>query len=997
MTNKNEVGAAFSEAYASLNAAQKKAVDTIEGPVMVVAGPGTGKTQILTLRIANILLKTDTKPENVLALTFTESGARAMRERLVSLIGETAYDINIYTFHGFADQLIRRYPEAYEYIIGGRPASDIERITIIEEILSDTQFKSLRPSGDPSYYVKPIKSAIGDLKKEYIRPDDFAKHIVIQEKSLLDIPQYHEKGAHKGKERGEYKEAVKHVDRNRELLLVYRLYESMMRDRKLYDFDDMIVETVNALSMNEDMLRDVQEQYQYVLADEHQDVNGSQNKILELIVNFHDTPNLFAVGDEKQAIYRFQGASLDNFLYFEDVFTGAESISLTDNYRSGQMILDAAQALVETDDEVLKKLRVPLTAQAVKESKVSLYSFSHEAVESGWLVHEVQEKINTGISPKEIAVIVRTNREVEDISVSLRKAGIPAEASADSDILEHPITYTVDLLLQAFNDPANESVLTTLLHEPCFNIPYADVARILSGRSRSVPLAVLLSDDKKLIELQISDVAAVTNIISTLEQVKAEASTQPPHRVLENLLSNSGLLEYVVSSDPLEGAQVLRRLYDEVEGMVRRKEVKTLADVSRQFSLHRQHNVPLNAPFVHTGVDAVQVMTAHKSKGLEFEVVFIPHVTDRTWGKKTNRSLFKLPIVQHEVGDFDVSEDDERRLLYVAMTRAKKELILSFGQENVEGKEQSASRFLTEFADKIVDEDTKKFEKQFSVLEELTPLQPEQITTTLMIAALDKRGVSPTALNNFLKSPWEYFYRNVLRMPQIKSTELQFGTAVHYVLDQMVLQENYSDSFISTELKLALNKEALSDEEFTRLHERGLQSLLVYKDTLVTSVQSESKTEVRLEGSIETGIPEYPVLKLNGALDRVDVIDGRITKVIDYKTGKPKTRGVIEGKTKDSNGDYKRQLIFYALLLSLQEDEAKHCRTGVLSFVEPDKNGATKEEVFTITDEEIEILKGELLEMVQIIVSGQALTVQCDPKQCHYCDLVEMMQQKKRL
>ena len=309
----------FKDSYKRLNKEQKAAVDTIEGPVMVIAGPGTGKTQILTLRIANVLIQTDAKPENILAVTFTDSGAKAMQERLRSLIGDAAYDVRITTFHAFADSLIRTYPDAYPKIIGGRLASEIERIQLIEAILTDTSFKAVRPHGDPAYYVKPLLGAIKDLKQENLTPADFLSSLKIQAQVLDEIPQYHEKGAHKGKERGEYKEAVKFLNRNQELHAIYVRYEQLMQDRGWYDYDDMIMETVSALESSETMLRDLQETYQYILADEHQDVNGAQNKILEQLVNFHDNPNIFVVGDEKQAIYQLPGASLENFLYFETI------------------------------------------------------------------------------------------------------------------------------------------------------------------------------------------------------------------------------------------------------------------------------------------------------------------------------------------------------------------------------------------------------------------------------------------------------------------------------------------------------------------------------------------------------------------------------------------------------------------------------------------------------------------------------------------------------
>ncbi len=987
--------AAFNEAYASLNAAQKQAVDTTEGPVMVIAGPGTGKTQILTLRIANIMRQTDSRPENILALTFTESGARAMRERLVSLIGEQAYDVAIHTFHGFADMLIQKYPDAYPTIIGGRPASDIERIQIIEAILVDTQFKALRPSGDPAFYVKPIRDAIQTLKQEYITPDVFAESVALQSVALQEIEQFHTKGAHAGKERGEYKDAVKSFERNRELLTAYRLYEAALRSDKLYDYGDMITKTVETLSHNESMLRDLQEQYHYVLADEHQDVNGSQNKILELLVNFHDRPNLFVVGDEKQAIYRFQGASLDNFLYFENTFGETTTISLTDNYRSGQTILDVAQDLIKTDDATLAPLRVPLQAAAVTESVVRYAEFPHEVVEDSFVVENIKEHIAADVPPDEIVVIVRTNREVEHFTSLLRKQGIAATPSADTDVLEHPITHAVYRLLKAVAHPTDETILTTLIHEPYCRISVGDIAVLLKHTNRQLPLSVLIRDAKRLESIGIVDASPILAMSALIDTIRAESLTKPPHRLLEQLFEQSGFMTQVLARDPFEGVRIIRRLYDEVEGMVQRSEVRSVQDVIARLDLHRSYGVALAAPFIPSGHTAVQVMTAHKSKGLEFEVVYIPHMSDRVWGKKSGRELFKLPIVKHDLGEFDTAEDDERRLLYVAMTRAKKCLMLTYSLENTDGREQTTSRFVSALqSDLLSVTDTTQFSATFSPIESLVTLRPLPITTELIIETLNTRGFSPTALNNYLKSPWEYFYRNVLQVPQIKTTELQFGSAVHYVLDSLVrhaiAKEKYFDvNDIRELLTQALNREAITDEEFTRLHERGLEALLVYTEHLRLKATITSRTEVKLEATLSTGIAEYPELKLNGALDRVDVEDGKIVRVVDYKTGKPKSRGFIEGNTADSTGDYKRQLTFYALLLSLQTDESKQlCRTGVLSFVEADTHGVIKEETFTITDEEIVSLKEELIRVTREIVEGRALTAPCDESVCHYCDLV---------
>src|SRR3989344_2490268 len=343
----NAMAMKFDELYKKLNKEQREAVDAIEGPVMVIAGPGTGKTQILTLRIANILRKTDVPLDAILALTFTEAGESAMRKRLVSTIGSPAYRVGIFTFHSFCNDIIKRFPEEFPRIIGSTNVSDIDKIVIIKDLIEKTPLKLLRPYGDTFYYLHPTRQKISELKRENISPNEFSRLAAEKDKELKNVPDLlHKKGAYKGKMKGKYETMQKSIEKNKELLKLYVAYEKVLAERKLYDYEDMILEVIRSLEKKEDFRLRLQEEYQYVLADEHQDANNAQNKLLELLVSFHQNPNLFIVGDEKQAIYRFQGASLENFLYFQKKYKGARVIELVENYRSTQTILDAAYSIM---------------------------------------------------------------------------------------------------------------------------------------------------------------------------------------------------------------------------------------------------------------------------------------------------------------------------------------------------------------------------------------------------------------------------------------------------------------------------------------------------------------------------------------------------------------------------------------------------------------------------------------------------------------------------
>ncbi|MCA9354940.1 ATP-dependent helicase [Candidatus Kaiserbacteria bacterium] len=995
---KKNSSVAFNEAYASLNATQKESVDTTDGPVMVVAGPGTGKTQILTLRIANILLETDTAPDSILALTFTESGAKAMRERLRKYIGATAYQVPIFTFHGFAKMLISYYPDAYDRVIGGRPAGDLEKVSLIESILEGGKVKILRPLGNTTYYVSPILHTISQMKQEYITPDSLVLIVNQQENLLAETEKYHTKGAYKGKVRSEYTKLEKNIEKNRELITVYKQYEALLSEQNLYDFDDMIVETVKALEKDEDMLRDLQEKYQYILADEHQDVNGSQNKILELLASFHDSPNIFVVGDEKQAIYRFQGASLENFLYFKKKFKDTSVISLTQNYRSGQAILDPAYSLVEVEDGPLKDLRIPLNAESVKESSVTSRNFTHQAIEDSWVVDEIKKQIEDGISPKEIAIIVRTNKEVEVLASLLRKSGITVTASADGDILRHPITEVVRGMVDAVVVDRSESALFSLLHGAYWNIDPDDLIKVLSHRAYNRSLWSILSNNKRLSELKLKNVAPFLKVVEVIVKAREMEVHEAPQRVVEFLLQETGFLDHLMEHDPLEGTRVVRRLYDEIEELVLKDGFGNLREVGEIFKARMDHNLALNAPFISINPESVQVMTAHKSKGLEFESVFMPHVTDSGWSGSTKRRYFNIPFAVQTVSEEDFIED-ERRLMYVAMTRAKRFLQISYSETNAEGKELFPSRLLEDISKGLIKtEETKKVESDFNPIDTLRkPIGRVSIDSQLLRHLLEERGFSATSLNNYLRSPWDYFYRNVLRIPETQPAHMQYGTAIHNTLEHITRKNTEGgklpdNNVIKKKLEAELDRLPLSAEEYVRLLEKGLEELVIYREHLLRVLPRGTKEELSLRVLLETGIPELPELPLTGKLDRIDLDEGGYAKrVVDYKTGKPKSRNEIEGKTKNSDGGYKRQLVFYALLLSLHDDERYLCREGVLSFVQGDAKGRVREETFIVTDEEIEELKSSIISATKDIISGKFLEYPCDDKISDYCHLVELL------
>ncbi|MDP3962253.1 MAG: UvrD-helicase domain-containing protein, partial [bacterium] len=299
----------FDGLYKHLNKAQKQAVDAIDGPVMVIAGPGTGKTHILSLRIANILKQTDTPANGILAITYTEVGVKAIRAKLKTIIGDRAHDVRIHTFHGFASSVIAEYPDHFLHISDMKQMTDIEQESLIRNIISHPQFSILRPAGKPEAYVSGIIRGIDDAKREALTPDmvrqyakDEADRIKNDEESISS------RGATKGQLKAEARDIIEKCEKTIVFADVYGEYEKRKREDKKMDFNDLIIELLMALRHDELLLRLLQEKYLYIHVDEHQDTNDAQNFIVSLIAEFFETPNIFIVGDEKQAIYRFQGA-----------------------------------------------------------------------------------------------------------------------------------------------------------------------------------------------------------------------------------------------------------------------------------------------------------------------------------------------------------------------------------------------------------------------------------------------------------------------------------------------------------------------------------------------------------------------------------------------------------------------------------------------------------------------------------------------------------------
>ncbi len=989
--------ATFEERYAQLNKKQREAVEAIDGPVMVIAGPGTGKTSILTLRIANILKRTDTSPDCILALTFTESGVYSMRKKLSDIIGSSAYKVNIHTFHGFCNDIIKNYPEEFPRIIGAQNITDIDQIKILEEIIDNNKLEILKPYGDTYHYVRSIISEINNLKQENISPKDLAKILEKQTADFGLIPDlHHEKGKYQGEMKGKYKDLEKSNEKNKELQKVYVQYEKALETKRLYDYQDMILEVIKALESNKDLLLQLQEKYQYVLADEHQDANNSQNKILELISGFHKNPNIFIVGDEKQAIFRFQGASLENFLYFKKLYPKAVLIQLEENYRSSQSILDASHSLIGKNTQG-QDLRVELKAKALHENiPISLYSFDKARNEVRFIAENIQEKIKNGVNPSEIAVIYRENKDASLIARALEKLGLPFSIESDQELFSDNDIGKIILLLRAINDLGAGDILSRALFIDFLDLSYLYIYKVIAqAKTEKISIFEAIHKDENF-----------KTLYEKLTHWGKQAKNSDLLDFFEMIIRESGFIKHILqSSESLDKIAKLDKLLSQMKELTASHKNYRLADFINYLDVLEKHNITVKTKGKAMSEKAVHLMTAHKAKGLEFDYVYVVNLVDGHWGNKREMRKFKLPISGSTILDYDAIED-ERRLFYVALTRARKEACLSYAKSAEDGKILLPSQFLGEIdSAHLVIIDTKKLEEKYEATraDEFLPSKalPKDLKNKEYLRRLFfEQGLSVTALNNYLVCPWQYFFSNLVRLPQVLSKHQMYGTAVHNTLkhffDKYRDEQDLSKKELLDLFEKYLAKQPISQNDFEDTIIKGRESLGGYydnyKNTWIRSVLNEFNI-VGVYADLKEKVDGEDKILLKGQLDKIEIKNDGTVNVVDYKTRKPLSRNQIEGKTKNSDGNYKRQLVFYKILLDKYEKGKFQMHTGELDFIEPALNGEYIKENFEITaDDEKEVL--ELISQTATNIANLDFwDKRCEKKDCEYCALRAIMKQ----
>ncbi len=1049
----------YTARYKKLNQAQKQAVDCIEGPVMVIAGPGTGKTELLSMRAANILRQTDVLPENILCLTFTESGSVAMQKRLREIVGRDAYGVSIYTFHAFGTEIMSRYREYFYRGAQFRPADELSVHRIITSILDGMAYDDpLRSKMNGQYTsIGDIIGTISDIKRagftdaEFVRlldvtdealavvgrlvaevfseriskatPERIAailpQIIATREKMPLDTLQpfsavlarslqhaLDESATHPkvtppltawkkewltlDAERKPILKADKYQAKLRSLAHIYSQYLAVMQEAELIDFDDMIMQVVHAIEVYTELRYELQEKYQYIMVDEFQDTNLAQMRILRNLTNnpiVEGKPNVLVVGDDDQAIYGFQGAEVGNVIAFNELYPDTLRITLTDNYRSAAPILTSAREVIkqasgrleDSYDDVDKTL-APHRESTAPVSEV--VEFVTPDAERAWVAHEIRALLDAGVPAKEIAVIARQHKDLVALVGYLQDVDVPMSYDRRDNVLDDEAVAQLESIglvivsLARGDHAAANALLPELLSHPAWDIAPETLwdVSLKASQTHQSWLETMRHHD------------ALKAFWAWLQASAKESEYLPLERMIDVLLGTtkldgdyvSPLREYFfpaneLASDPARYIMHLENL-TAIRAKLREHEVDMTKPRLANFLEFIQRNRETNTHITslrHVGQDgdAVQLLTAHGSKGLEFDHVFVMNATEAMWGEKARGRARTIVFPPHLRLARNAGSYDERlRLFYVAMTRARDALHVSYALETDATKEMLRAGFLPESTSTVrmhndpYEHSTRQKAAERAWYAPLVAID-SGVMREYLAPLLFHYKLSATHVNSFIDitqgGPEAFLLNNLLRFPSHPSPHANYGTAIHVALQRAhdYLRANKSlqpEEDVLHEFERSLERMQFSDEERVMYLEKGSVALRAFLAAKYGDFSPEQRAELNFNHQ-DVWLDD---VHLTGKLDVVEFDNDAMTAtVMDYKTGAALTswdKGVDYQKIKAHK--YRQQLLFYKLLIEHSREWSRYTMTrGVLQFVEPDKTGRIVSlDLEDITKEELE-------------------------------------------
>lgn len=884
---------------AGLSPAQREAVLHGEGPLLIVAGAGTGKTTVLTRRIAHLISSKQARPEEILALTFTDKAAVEMAERVDQLIPYGYAETRISTFHAFGDRLLRESALevglAAEFRVLTRP----EQIIFLRERLFALPLRRYRPPGDPTRHLSALLGLVSRAKDEDVSPAAYREWAEgLAGRAASD------------EERDE-------ADRQIEIAAFYEAYQRLLGESGLIDFGDQISRALHLLRERPAVLARARERHRYVLVDEFQDTNHAQLELLRLLAGPGE-PNITVVGDDDQAIYRWRGAASANLLAFRRLYPQARQVVLVDNHRSTQPILDAAARLIAYNNphrlEVAAGIDKRLRSQRPEGPAPLHLHHDTASAEADALAALLAERLTQGYRPRDLAVLVRSNADAEPFLRALNVRGIPHHFSGGRGLYDREEVRLLVSFLRALANPDDSVSLFYLAASELYGLPEGDLLRLNHyARRKTRPLLEVLRGlpaNEDLASVSGAARAATERLIADLEQAARDLPRLRTGEVLYKLLQSSGYLQRLSSPASAENEARVRniaRFFDIVKayGEVAAHD-RVPAFVAHLDLLREAGDDPAEAE-ADPGDDAVQVLTAHKAKGLEFGVVAIVGCAEPKFPLQRRREPLELPaeLLPEELSGGDPHMMEERRLFYVAMTRAKDQLILTSAADYGTARARKVSRFVVEALDLP---SPAPLPRRGSALEALLRQQPAPDRPAPEPAPLrddQPLTLSFQQLDDYRTCPLKYRYVHVLRVPLLAHHRVVFGSAVHKAVQQHFQARLLGRPLGEDELLAAFRAAWVSEGFLSREHE---EERLRSGEELLRRFHRQDAADPVAPTAVEQDFAFW--VERNKVVGRYDLVvenEGQVA-VLDFKTGGVDTQKAARERVEES-----LQLDVYAL------------------------------------------------------------------------------------
>ncbi len=950
----------------ALNKEQSLAVKYNKGPLLIIAGAGTGKTSVIVEKIKYLIKKKLAKPEQILALTFTEKAASEMEERVDRAMPYGYFQMNISTFHAFADQILKENGFQIGLSPSYRLMTEAETVLLLKQNIFHFKLKYFRPLGNPNKFLEALLQHFSRLRDEDITPEEYVKWTKNCTEEEIEKNKYFE------------------------LANAYQTYQKLKLKEGLMDFADLVYYVLILFKKRPNILKRYQQLYPFIMIDEFQDTNISQYELIKLLSPPKNNPRLTVVGDDSQAIYKFRGASVSNIINFIKDYKKAKQITLKRNYRSNQMILDAAYKLIKNNDPDTLEYKLDISKNLIA-SKKTLRPTQYELPTNYYLAENVEDesdkiikqilKLSKNYKYSDFAILVRANAHFEPFVRSLVRSGIPYQFLGPGTLYKQPEVKDLIAYLKILYNLEDSPSLFRLLYMDIYSVDKKDVSLLLTfskkiNQSLFQAIEIYLSFfdrsiDRKEFEIYKKYLPLLKNetkekllaiykmIVKHLGLLKTNTAGQ----ILYYFLEESGLLLTLTNFKNEKQEKIainISNFFNKLKMFESEHEDASVFAVIDYINMSiEMGESPIVAKTDMASFNAVNILTVHSAKGLEFPIVFLVNLTEERFPTRHKKETISIPekLIKETlpIGDFHIEE--ERRLFYVGLTRAKDYVFLSSSKFYGEGKRQrKISRFVIETLDeKIIDKQLNIKKEQKSQLTIFDFKTPKQISLGVLSEHSESKDInknfSYSQLNSYKTCPLQYKYLYILKIPTLPSDSASFGTTIH-----KTLQDFYSE--------FLLNKK-IGEKKLLEIYEKNWIPIGYSSKSHEDRMKKEGRkiltnyfSKFHFKGLEIIGLEKLFKIKitndifLTGKIDRIDELKNDEIEIIDYKTGK---------KPNEKELNKSLQLTIYALAAHDKNSFNKELKDINLSFYylqSPEKITLKK------TEEDLIKTKDEIIDMV---------------------------------